>query len=159
MTGQAGQDREWLREAIELSRRCPVTETAYAVGAIIVVVPGYELASQKLSWGYSRETDSHIHAEESALAKLAGADLSGATIYTTMEPCTTRKSRPLTCTQLILAAGISRVVFALREPPLFADCQGVETLRAAGVDVVEIPELAEQVREINAQVLRSARNQ
>jgi pyrimidine deaminase RibD-like protein len=45
------------------------------------------------------------------------------------------------------------VVYALLEPPVFVDCQGVELLRAAGVEVVEMAELAPLVREINARVL------
>jgi len=53
-------------------------------------------------------------------------------------------------TRTILAAAISRVVFALREPLLFADCDGVETLRRNGIEVVEIADLGRQVREINA---------
>ena len=51
-----------------------------------------------------------------------------------------RRSRRQTCTELILAAGIARVVFALREPPLFADCDGAELLARAGVEVVELPD-------------------
>jgi len=108
---------------------------------------------EQLAFGYSRETDPVVHAEESALAKLAGSgiDLSGATIYSTLEPCSERASRPRTCTQLILDAGIGRVVLAWREPSLFvADAQGSELLAAAGVTVVELPEFAEAARAVNA---------
>ena len=58
-----------------------------------------------------------------------------------------------TCTELILDAGIARVVFALREPPLFADCDGAELLTRAGVEVVELPALAAEVRAVNAHLL------
>jgi diaminohydroxyphosphoribosylaminopyrimidine deaminase / 5-amino-6-(5-phosphoribosylamino)uracil reductase len=150
VSDQAARDRRWLLAAIDLSRRCPVVTTAFAVGAIIVDGNDRELAT-----GYSRETDPHDHAEESALAKLAGtgADLSGSTIYTSLEPCSIRRTRPTACTERILAAGIGRVVFALREPSLFVDCRGAETLEEAGVEVVEIPDLAGLVREVNAHVL------
>ena len=143
-------DRRWLLDAIDLSRRCPPTDTAYCVGAIIVSAEGTKLAE-----GYSRESDLHVHAEEAALAKLSGTPvrLTDATIYSSLEPCTIRKSRPRTCTRLILDAGIGRVVFALREPPLFADCHGVELLREEGVEVIEISELGQLVRDVNAQVL------
>ncbi|WP_203856962.1 deaminase [Plantactinospora mayteni] len=148
------QDRRWLRSAIELSRLSPPSPTHYAVGAIIVDRYGVALAT-----GYTGETDPHYHAEEAALAKLAGRadlELSRATIYTSMEPCTVRRSRPDPCTDLLLDAGIARVVLALREPLLFADCDGVETLRRSGVDVVEISELGHLVAEINAHVLGPA---
>ncbi|GAB3427889.1 dCMP deaminase [Flindersiella endophytica] len=138
-------DRQWMERAIELSRRCPQVLNAYSVGAVIVGRDGGELAT-----GYSREADPVVHAEESALAKLTDVP-AGATIYSTLEPCSERKSRPLSCTHLILAADIRRVVIAWREPDLFvADCRGVELLTAAGVEVVELPELAEAARAVNA---------
>ena len=148
MTGATEVDRRLLAAAVELSRRSPPKQTSYAVGAIVVDHDNTELAT-----GFTGEADPNDHAEEAALAKLAGADLSRATIYSSLEPCTTRRSRPGTCTALILAAGIPRVVLALREPLLFADCHGVEDLRAAGVEVIEIAELGPVVREINAHVL------
>ena len=154
-------DEEWLREAIDVSRRCSPSMGAYCVGAIVVAASGTELAR-----GYSRDTDPHVHAEESGLARLgnestvdtAGAtDMTGATIYTSMEPCSARRSRPRSCTELIIAAGIRRVVFALREPPVFVECHGVELLQQAGVEVVELPGLAGEVRAINRQVLGGQR--
>lgn len=141
-------DVRWLQDAIELSRKCPPSLTAYNVGAIIVDAAGDEIAS-----GYSRDSDPHVHAEESALGRLDAGDprLVTATLYSTLEPCTERRARPLTCTNLVLAAGIPRVVIAWREPSLFvADCQGVERLRAAGVTVVEITELEHAARAVNA---------
>ncbi len=150
MTGRPAADRGWLLAAIELSRSCPVVTTAYAVGAIIVDADGGELAR-----GFSRESDPADHAEESALAKAAvtSVDLSRATLYTSLEPCSIRRSRSRTCTELVLAAGIRRVVFAMREPLTFADCHGAETLQEAGVEVVELSDLANLVRQVNAHLL------
>ena len=140
MAGE-GDDERWMRVAIELAWLCPPSESAYSVGAVIVGADGAEL-----SRGYSREGgDPLVHAEESALAKLAPGDprLAGATIYSTLEPCSYRKSRPQTCTQLIIASWIRRVVIAWREPSLFVvNCQGVELLTQAGLDVTEMPSFA-----------------
>jgi diaminohydroxyphosphoribosylaminopyrimidine deaminase / 5-amino-6-(5-phosphoribosylamino)uracil reductase len=145
----ARDDEYWMRRAIGLSRRCPQVAGAYSVGAVIVGGDGAELAS-----GFSREVDDEVHAEESALAKLTGTDragLAGATLYTTLEPCSVRASRPVPCAQLVLAAGLGRVVLAWREPALFvADCQGVELLTRSGVEVVEVTSLAEEARAVNA---------
>jgi pyrimidine deaminase RibD-like protein len=127
--------------AVSLARRCPPSDTAFSVGAVIVDADGAEL-----SRGFSREGgDPLVHAEESALGKLSPGDprLAGATIYSTIEPCSQRKSRPRTCTELIIAAGLRRVVIAWREPALFvADCQGYELLSRAGLTVTELPEFA-----------------
>lgn len=150
LLGTTAEDWRWLREAIKLSRLCPPSETAFSVGAIIVDASGKEIAR-----GYSREADEVVHAEESALAKLdpGEARLRSATMYSSLEPCTRRKSRPRSCTQLIIDAGIPRVVFALREPPTFVDGDGAERLTAAGVTVVEVPELADAVRAANRHLL------
>ena len=139
-------DARWMRLAVELACLCPPSDTAYSVGAVIVAADGTEL-----SRGFSRESDLVVHAEESALAKLGpggpgdpGAPgdprLPGATIYSTLEPCSQRRSRPRSCTALIIASGIRRVVIAWREPALFvADRQGYELLEQAGLEVTELP--------------------
>ena len=150
MSGAA--DERWMRLAIELAWRCPPSQTAYSVGAVIVDAGGGEL-----SRGFSREDDPVVHAEESALGKLSAADprLAGATIYSTLEPCSQRKSRPRTCTELIIAAGLRRVVIAWREPDLFvADCQGEQLLAQAGVEVAELPDLAELAAAPNRHLAR-----
>lgn len=146
LLSQDAVDRHWLERAIELSHLCPPSTTAFSVGAVIVDDAGEEIA-----WGYSRETDDTVHAEESALAKLADDDarLRTATIYSSLEPCSVRKSRPRSCSRLILDAGIPRVVYALREPDTYVIGEGDEHLKMAGVTVKEVTELAEAVREAN----------
>lgn len=151
MTQASEADRAWLSRAIDLSRLCPPSQTAFSVGAVIVDVGGNEI-----SWGYSRESYPHFHAEETALAKLSSNDprLGGATLYSSLEPCAKRHSRPQTCTQLILAAGIARVVIAWREPDLFViGSQGTELLCQAGREVVELSEYAEPARAVNVHLL------
>jgi diaminohydroxyphosphoribosylaminopyrimidine deaminase/5-amino-6-(5-phosphoribosylamino)uracil reductase len=109
----------------------------------------------EISQGFSRERP-HFHAEESALSKVAPDDerLPGATLYSSLEPCTRRRSRPHTCSELIIASGVRRVVIAWREPPVFvSDAHGVKALEAAGITVVEISELAEAAATMNAHIL------
>lgn len=148
---QAERDRYWLQMAIDLSRRCPHSSTAFSVGAVIVSSDGNVIAD-----GYSREGGPHMHAEERALGKVQPGDprLGAATIYSSLEPCSQRRSGPRTCVQLIVAAGIRRVVFALREPSTFVDGKGAEELRDAGVTVVEFPQLAGDVAAVNSHLLR-----
>jgi len=144
LLSERGRDDHWLRAAIDLSRRCPPSAQAFSVGAVVVA------GGAVIAEGWSRESDPVVHAEESALAKVAGDPrLREATIYSSLEPCGRRRSRPRTCADLIAAAGIPRVVYALREPSVFVEGRGDEALRAAGVAVVELPELAGAVREVN----------
>ena len=134
-------DAGWMRLAVSLAWRCPPSRTAFSVGAVVVDADGVEL-----SRGFSREGgDLAVHAEEVALGKISPGEprLAGATVYSTLEPCSQRKSRSRTCTELIIAAGPRRVVLAWREPALFvSDCQGAELLARAGIEVTELPEFA-----------------
>jgi pyrimidine deaminase RibD-like protein len=147
------RDRARLKQAIQLAKECPPSRTAFSVGAMITDTNGAVLAT-----GHSRETDPHDHAEEVALAKLSPNDgrLRGATLYSSLEPCSNRASRPRSCTELILSTPILRIVFAWREPDLFVDCLGAELLRAAGLEIVEIPDLAHLVRHTNEHLLQPA---
>jgi diaminohydroxyphosphoribosylaminopyrimidine deaminase/5-amino-6-(5-phosphoribosylamino)uracil reductase len=147
--GEPQADLHWLREAIELSRRCPPSSRAFSVGAILVAGDGQVIAT-----GYSRERDPKDHAEEVALDRAAGdLRLAGATLYSSLEPCLTRASRLRSCAELTLEAGIRRVVIAWLEPPLFVAGGGAGALRSGGVTVVEIPWLAEAARAVNAHLL------
>ncbi|MCX4235292.1 MULTISPECIES: dihydrofolate reductase family protein [Streptomyces] len=131
-------DHRWLALACELAAECPPSRTAFSVGAVVVAADGTELAR-----GYSRESDPVAHAEEAALAKIAPDDprLPDATVYSSLEPCAHRASRPAPCARLILDAGVRRVVTAWREPDTFvAAADGNGLLTAEGADVVVLPD-------------------
>jgi riboflavin-specific deaminase-like protein len=146
LLGPGGPEHRFLRWAIELSRLSPPSESAFSVGAVIVAEDGEVLAT-----GFSREQAERDHAEEVALRKAAGDPrLRHATMYSALEPCGARASRPVPCAQRIIAAGLDRVVFAWHEPPLFTTAHGAEQLRAAGLTVTEVPELADRARSVNA---------
>jgi diaminohydroxyphosphoribosylaminopyrimidine deaminase / 5-amino-6-(5-phosphoribosylamino)uracil reductase len=142
-------DARLLRKAIELSRNAPPSQTAFSVGSVIA------RHGTVLTTGYSRERGPRSHAEQVALEKAAerGLDLHGATLYTSLEPCSERKSDPRACTARILEAGIVRVVFAMREPPVFVEGEGAERLAQGGVEVLELGEEAPFVARINAHLL------
>jgi len=74
------------------------------------------------------------HAEAVALGQ-AGEEARGATLYTTLEPCAHASERGPTCADIIPAAGIERVVFAIEDPDPRTAGQGNLMLRAAGIAV------------------------
>lgn len=76
------------------------------------------------------------HAEVNAVANCGDADLSGCTIYVTLEPCSTYGRTP-PCTELILSRKIRRVVVGATDPNPKHAGRGLDILRAAGVEVVE----------------------
>jgi diaminohydroxyphosphoribosylaminopyrimidine deaminase/5-amino-6-(5-phosphoribosylamino)uracil reductase len=78
--------------------------------------------------------DRRDHAEIVAL-KQAGKNAKGATLYVTLEPCcTTGRTGP--CTKAIIAAGIKKVVAAMRDPNPAVSGKGLAELRRAGIQVV-----------------------
>ncbi|GHD38019.1 dihydrofolate reductase family protein [Streptomyces galbus] len=145
-------DRRWLALACDLADRCPPSGTAFSVGAVVVAADGTELAR-----GHSREAgDPVVHAEEAALAKVDPADprLAGATVYSSLEPCARRASRPAPCARLILDAGVRRVVTAWREPDTFVEAaDGNGLLAAHGADVVVLPGYEERAKAPNRHLL------
>jgi pyrimidine deaminase RibD-like protein len=157
--GDPVADERWLSLAIRLSQRCERSDSAFSVGAILVASNGDVIAT-----GWSREADPADHAEELALRRATGggarpdlADggaLGTATLYSSLEPCRRRSSRPLSCAELIVAAGIRRVVIAWREPPVFQPGGGGAWLTGQSVTVVEVPGLAGAARAVNAHLLR-----
>lgn len=138
------RDGRWLAEACTLAERCEPSPRAFSVGCVVVAAD-----DTVVSTGWSRRDGPLDHAEETALRDLDPDDprLAGATAYCSMEPCGQRASRPVTCVQHILDAGIGRVVMAWREPSTFVGApSGAAQLIAAGVEVVELPGWADLAR-------------
>jgi diaminohydroxyphosphoribosylaminopyrimidine deaminase/5-amino-6-(5-phosphoribosylamino)uracil reductase len=123
-------DERFLRRAIKLARLgIGLTLPNPRVGAVLV------RAGKIIGEGYHKKAGT-AHAEVQAVAdaKRRGHTVAGATLYVTLEPCSTHGRTP-PCTGLILREKIARVVFAATDPnPAHA---GVATgmLQAAGVEV------------------------
>ena len=74
------------------------------------------------------------HAEREAIAAADGADLRGATLYVSLEPCC-HTGRTPPCTEAIIEAGIARVVVASDDPTEKASGRGLGILRDEGIAV------------------------
>ncbi len=144
-------DISFIRKTIELAGLCPRSDKAYSVGAVIVTPTGEHFT------GYSRETSPHNHAEEEAIikAEAAGANLIGATMYSSMEPCSVRSSKPKSCSGLIIDKGFARVVFAAKEPDHFVTCEGCATMARAGIRVDQAIKLASGALKVNKHIIGS----
>ncbi|MET4538319.1 diaminohydroxyphosphoribosylaminopyrimidine deaminase/5-amino-6-(5-phosphoribosylamino)uracil reductase [Arthrobacter bambusae] len=99
------------------------------VGAVILSPGGEQLAT-----GYHRGAGT-AHAEADAIseARKQGIDTVGTTMVVTLEPCN-HVGRTGPCAQAIMAAGISKVIYAVDDPHDPA-AGGARTLRSAGVEV------------------------
>lgn len=139
--------RAYMEAAIVQAHLSKPVDSAYCVGCIVVPANSAEnhdngaaLITTPLATGFSRELPGNTHAEESALMKMkeAKVDASGTDMYTTMEPCSKRLSGNEPCVKHIIEANIGRVFIGAREPDHFVKCEGVDILRAAGIEVYDV---------------------
>jgi diaminohydroxyphosphoribosylaminopyrimidine deaminase/5-amino-6-(5-phosphoribosylamino)uracil reductase len=123
-------DRRFLRRALELAALgSGLTFPNPRVGAVLV------RGGRIIGEGFHRRAGTP-HAEVHAVraAKRAGHTVAGATLYVSLEPCSTRGRTP-PCTGLILREKIARVVFAATDPNPPHAGAATKLLRAAGVAV------------------------
>ncbi|MDP9018082.1 MAG: bifunctional diaminohydroxyphosphoribosylaminopyrimidine deaminase/5-amino-6-(5-phosphoribosylamino)uracil reductase RibD [Candidatus Eremiobacteraeota bacterium] len=121
------RDRLYLERAYELAARAiGSTSPNPPVGAVLV------RDGAVIGEGYHHRSGA-AHAEVEALAQ-AGSHASGATLYVSLEPCNHHGKTP-PCSQAVIAAGVRRVVFGTLDPNPKTAHGGVETLRAAGIEV------------------------
>jgi len=97
----------------------------------VVIVRG----DRVIASGYHRKFGG-LHAEREAIAdaQRKGADLRGATMYVTLEPCCHYGKTP-PCTAAIISSGIRRVVIAMEDPDERVAGRGIQQLLSAGVKV------------------------
>jgi len=146
-------DHAHLARAIELARRGAGRTTPNPLVGAVVVKDGRVLGE-----GFHRAYGAP-HAEREALAACDGADVRGATMYVSLEPCC-HHGRTLPCTDAILEAGIGRVVVASDDPSEKAKGRGLGILRDEGVEVAVADggsELALEARHQNQPFRKHAR--
>jgi diaminohydroxyphosphoribosylaminopyrimidine deaminase/5-amino-6-(5-phosphoribosylamino)uracil reductase len=139
----------WMRLAIEEGELARGTTGDNPwVGCAIVSAEG-ELLGRGHTQGPGED-----HAEIAAAgdAQARGKTVVGATLYSTLEPCSFHGRTPA-CSRSIAARGIARVVIGMRDPHPRVDGAGIRILREAGVEVVEGVCESEVRRQLGAWVL------
>jgi diaminohydroxyphosphoribosylaminopyrimidine deaminase/5-amino-6-(5-phosphoribosylamino)uracil reductase len=144
-------DLTHLARAIELASRGAATVRPNPVVGAVVARDG-----EILGEGWHEEFGA-AHAEVNAIEACGLADLSGASIYVSLEPCCHEGKTP-PCTDAIVQAGIRRVVVASDDPTEKASGRSLGILRDEGVEVVMADgELATRARLLNQAFRKHAR--
>ena len=123
------ENEKWIRIALGEGRKgIGLTAPNPPVGAV-VVKDGVEIAR-----GWHHKVGSP-HAEKDALSKLKEDEVRGATVYVTLEPCSTHGCTGA-CTEALIPAGVSKVVYGACDPNPSHSGEADKILEAAGIRVV-----------------------
>ena len=129
MNSVAADDRRWMAAAIALAARGRGrTAPNPPVGCVIV------RDGRLIGRGWT-QPGGRPHAEARAIQ--AAGDVSGATLYATLEPCAHVSQRGPACADLIVAAAPARVVIACGDPDPRTSGRGIGRIEAAGIAVTQ----------------------
>jgi diaminohydroxyphosphoribosylaminopyrimidine deaminase/5-amino-6-(5-phosphoribosylamino)uracil reductase len=143
-------EQEFMTRAIELARKGLFSAKPNpSVGCVIVknnqiVGEGWHL--------HAGESHAEIHA-----LKQAGNKAAGATVFVTLEPCSHQGKTP-PCADALIKANIARVFVAMEDPNPLVSGQGIEKLRAAGIDV-SVGLMEQEAKSLNAAFIHKMKTQ
>lgn len=141
-------DRRYMEAALAQARLSKPEDDSGRprVGAVVVATDGAVVGQ-----AFRGETGRGDHAEYGLLeGKLNTAVLAGSTVYTTLEPCTTRRHPKVPCARRLIERRVARVVVGMLDPNPNILGRGILQLRDAGVAVEFFPpDLMAELEELN----------
>ncbi len=150
-TQPTADEIKWMARAVDLAERC-VTESGRPqpspkVGAVAVAASGAFLGE-----AHRGQLNQGDHAEYCLISSLGVETgvLAGATVYTTLEPCTTRNPPKIPCAERMIAEQVRVVYVGMLDPDARIRELGCKALREAGIDVRDFTaELRDRVHSLN----------
>jgi diaminohydroxyphosphoribosylaminopyrimidine deaminase/5-amino-6-(5-phosphoribosylamino)uracil reductase len=118
---------KWMTRTLALARRGEALASPNPMVGAILVRNGRVI-------GQGFHTFDGLHHAEIVALQAAGKAARGATLYINLEPCC-HQGRTGPCTRAIIAAGVKRVVAAMRDPNPAVAGKGFRQLRAAGIEI------------------------
>lgn len=147
------EDREYMGLAIAQARKCkPEDQRAHPFVGAVVVKDGKVVAT-----AFRGELSAGEHAEFTAIEKKAATEpLAGATVYTTLEPCTRRNQPKVACAERLIERKVARVVIGMLDPNPAITGKGQRRLRDANI-ITDLfpPDLMAEVEELNRAFARA----
>ena len=141
MSASQAKDERFMRRALKLAQQAwgqthpnPMVGAAIVEGGVVVAEGWHVIAGED-------------HAEVAAIKALGRKPAAGASIYVTLEPCSTC-GRTGACTNALIESGFARVVIGANDPNPEHAGRGLEVLREAGIEVIE-GVLAEECADLN----------
>jgi pyrimidine deaminase RibD-like protein len=144
--------RRFMEMAVEEARKSkPEDDGVHPMVGAVVVKDGEVLAT-----AHRGEMGKGDHAEFTALEKkLRDRPIAGATVYTTLEPCTRRGPKKVPCVERLIARRVRRVVIGTPDPNRTVYGEGWAKLREANIATADFnPDLKAQVEEMNRDFIR-----
>ena len=138
--------------AVEEARKSkPEDDRVHPKVGVVVVKDRTVMAT-----AYRGELGEGDHAEFTALeTKLGGEIVAGATVYTTLEPCTSRKHPKLPCAARLIERQVKRVVIGMHDPNPAVYGRGWAMLQEAGISTADFDsDLKNEIKDLNREFIR-----
>ena len=145
-------DRKFMEKAVKEARKSVDEDGRVHPKVGVVVARG----GKELAGTHRGEVASGDHAEFTALEKkLADEAVAGATVYTTLEPCTTRNHPKLPCADRLIERKVKRVVIGMLDPNPQIRGIGYQKLRNANIAVdLFDDDLKAEIEDMNREFMR-----